>query len=224
MKCPITCHWRLCGKTALKIPGGYIDDYVNFIDFAPTYLELAGLTVEMAGLQPVTGRSLTDIFYSERSGIVNPTRDHVLIGKERHDVGRPHDWGYPIRGIVKDGYLYLNNYEPERWPAGNPETGYLNSDGSPTKTWILNDRRMHGTSKYWQEAFGKRPSEELYFIKDDPECLNNLATSSNLTELRLSLKKQMEEELTAQQDPRVLGNGQVFDNYSYMDKNTQSFL
>ncbi len=216
---PLAIMW----KDGIKNPGRVISDYVNFIDFAPTYLELAGLTAEMAGLQPITGRSLTDIFYSEKSGIVNPLRDHVLIGKERHDVGRPHDWGYPIRGIVRDGYLYLHNYEPGRWPAGNPETGYLNCDGSPTKTSILNDRRLHGTSTYWQGAFGKRPSEELYLIKEDPQCMNNLATSPDLQEVRLSLRKQMEDELAAQEDPRMLGKGQVFDDYPYMDKKTQSF-
>ena len=37
----------------------------------------------------------------------------LLIGKERHDVGRPKDYGYPIRGIVKDGWMYLRNYRPE---------------------------------------------------------------------------------------------------------------
>ena len=65
----------------------------------------------------------------------------MLIGKERHDIGRPHDWGYPIRGIVTAAHLYLKNHEPTRWPAGNPETGYLDTDGSPTKTEILTANR-----------------------------------------------------------------------------------
>ena len=47
-------------------------------------------------------------------------------------MGRPHDWGYPIRGLVKDDKLYLHNFEPTRWP-GNPETGYLDCDSSPPK-------------------------------------------------------------------------------------------
>ena len=54
---------------------------------------------------------------AERSQ-VDAARDHVLIGKERHDVGRPNDVGYPIRGIVKDAFLYLHNFETSRWPAG----------------------------------------------------------------------------------------------------------
>jgi N-sulfoglucosamine sulfohydrolase len=47
----------------------------------------------IAGMAETPGRSLTDIFLSEKSGVVNPARDHVLIGKERTDIGRPRDWG-----------------------------------------------------------------------------------------------------------------------------------
>src|SRR6058998_548169 len=78
-----------------------------------TLVELAGLTWEETGMQPGAGRSLTDILRSPRSRVASE-RDHVLVGKERHDVGRPHDWGYPIRGIIKEETLYLRNYEPDR--------------------------------------------------------------------------------------------------------------
>ena len=142
-----------------------VEDYVSFADFAPTFLELAGLC-EGKSMQPMTGRSLTDIFSSSSSGQINPLRDHVLIGKERHDVGRPNNWGYPIRGIVKDNFLYLRNFEPDRWPIGNPETGYLNCDASPTKTFILNQRR-NGNPELWNLNFGKRPAEELFNLKLD---------------------------------------------------------
>ena len=53
-----------------------------------------------AGMAASPGRSLTDLFRSEKSGRIDPRRDHVLIGKERHDVGRPRDEGYPIRGMI----------------------------------------------------------------------------------------------------------------------------
>jgi N-sulfoglucosamine sulfohydrolase len=118
-----------------------------------------------AGMQPVTGTSLTDIFFSDKAGQVNLLRDYALVGKERHDVGRPDDQGYPVRGIFKENFLYLRNYEPGRWPKGNPETGYLNCDGSPTKTYILDTRRKKGIMEYWQLNFGKRVPEELYDIK-----------------------------------------------------------
>jgi hypothetical protein len=46
----------------------------------------------------ITGRSLTEIFKSDKSARVISRRDHVLLAKERTDIGRPNDGGYPIRG------------------------------------------------------------------------------------------------------------------------------
>jgi arylsulfatase A-like enzyme len=208
---PLAIMW----PSGIKNPGRVIDDFVNFIDFAPTYLELAGLNAEETGMQPVTGTSLTDIFNSEKEGKVTHKRDFVLVGKERHDVGRPNDQGYPVRGILKDGYLYLRNFKPERWPKGNPETGYLNCDGSPTKTYILDTRRKKGIMEYWQLNFGKRVEEELYNIEKDPFCMNNLAEDENLNDRKAKMMEEMTQKLTEQGDPRILGNGDIFDNYEY---------
>jgi len=211
---PLAIMW----PDGIKKPGRVVDDYVNFIDFAPTYLEVAGLTAKEAGMSPITGKSLTDIFYSDNEGIVNPNRNFVLIGKERHDVGRPNDEGYPIRGIFKDGYLYLHNFKTDRWPAGNPETGYLNCDGSPTKTYILDTRRKKGEWEYWDLNFGKRKSEELYNIAKDPYCMTNLADDEVYAAIKLKLKDEMIQKLTEQGDPRILGKGDIFDHYKYSGK------
>ena len=78
-----------------------VEDYVSFADLAPTILETAQIPEERSGMQPITGSSLFDIFSSPKSGQINTKRDFVLVGKERHDVGRPNNRGYPIRGIVK---------------------------------------------------------------------------------------------------------------------------
>ncbi len=206
---PLAMTW----KSRIKNPGRVVDDYVSFIDFAPTFLEAAGVDWEESGMKPSPGRSLTDIFDSEKAGQVNPERDHVLIGKERHDVGRPRDQGYPIRGIVKNGMLYLRNFEPDRWPAGNPETGYPNCDASPTKTQVLESRTMAPATQYWQLSFGKRPAEELYNVKDDPGCLRNLAGRPETAATQSALAEHMMSELKQQGDPRVFGQGHIFDEY-----------
>ncbi len=208
---PLAIMW----PKGIKNPGRVVNDFVNFIDFTPTYLEVAGLTAEETGMQPVTGRSLTDIFNSEESGRVVSERDFVLVGKERHDVGRPDDQGYPVRGIITDGFLYLRNFKTDRWPAGNPETGYLNTDGSPTKTYVLDTRRKKGIMEFWQLNFGKRTGEELYNIDKDPYCMINLAEDEKYDELKAQMKKEMIQKLTQQADPRMLGNGDIFDNYEY---------
>ena len=174
-------------------------------------------------MQSIEGRSLTDIFYSSRKGYVIKDRNHVLIGKERNDVGRPDDEGYPIRGIIKDGFLYLSNYKPVRWPSGNPETGYLDCDGSPAKTLILNMRRSGSSYEYWKLSFGKRTDEELYDIGKDPECLINLAGNAGYNPLKRRLHDQLYLELLQQDDPRSLGKGDVFDRYPFAQESTKDF-
>lgn len=216
---PLAIRW---GK-GVRRPGRIVDDFVSFIDFAPTFVELAGLRWEQTGMAPATGRSLTDILWSDQTGVVNRGRDHVLIGKERHDVGRPHDWGYPIRGIVKGGHLFLYNFEPSRWPAGNPETGYLNCDGGPTKTEVLKARTEPRHKHLWQECFGKRGQEELYDLQKDPDCLRNLAADDGCRALKERLKKQLFDELTAQEDPRMFGRGEMFEQYPYAQPGVRNF-
>jgi arylsulfatase A-like enzyme len=208
---PLAAMW----KKGIRGPGRTVDDYVSFIDLAPTFVEVAGLSWAQTGMAPAAGRSLVEIFQAVAGGRVVPARDHVLIGKERHDVGRPNDWGYPIRGIVKEGWVYLHNFETSRWPAGNPETGYLNCDGGPTKTEILNARRRDPADRHWALCFGRRPAEELYDTGKDPDALDNLAGKAEYQDRRESLRKQLFDELKAQEDPRMLGQGAVFEAYPY---------
>ena len=195
--------------------GRIAEDYISFIDLAPTFVELAGLPWAKTGMAESPGRSLTDIFRVNRSGQINPARDHVLIGMERHDIGRPGDVGYPIRGIVKGGQLYLENFEPTRWPACNPETGYLNVDAGVTKSFILDAHRANAADRSWALCFGRRPAVEFYNLKVDADCVNNLATTPGTAVERSALKAAMETELKAQGDPRMFGEGAVFDRYPH---------
>ena len=216
---PLAIMW----KSGIAKAGQTIEAMVNFIDFAPTFLEVAQVLPEESGMQPMTGTSLTDIFYAEAVTTDENYRDRVLIGKERHDVGRPQDQGYPIRGMVKGEFLYLQNFEPDRWPAGNPETGYLNTDGGATKTVVLNQRRSGANTKFWELCFGKRPAEELYQIGRDPACMTNLANSPEYQGIKEQLRTQMLTELEEQGDPRVLGNAAMLEAYEYADSATQGF-
>ena len=195
----------------IKNPGRVVDEYVSFIDLAPTFFEVAGLEWDDSGMQSTSGSSLAPIFQDT----LNSFRDHVLIGKERHDVGRPNDYGYPIRGIVKDGWMYLRNYRPDLWPAGNPECGYPTVDGSPTKTEILRSRHRPETKYYWDWSFGKRPAEELFHLKNDPYCIDNLAALEKHQATKDDLSSYMVYELEKQSDPRMTGEGDAFHSYYY---------
>jgi N-sulfoglucosamine sulfohydrolase len=200
---PLAMMW----PAGIREPGRKVEDYISFIDFAPTFVAVAGLTWEQTGLAPAAGHSLTDLFANQPARV----RDHVLIGKERNDTGRPGDAGYPIRGIVKGGQFYLHNFAPDRWPGGNPETGYKDTDDSPTKTEVLATREDPERKHFWDLCFGMLSAEQFYDLRTDPDALTNLASRLDTTALR----DQLFTELKAQADPRLAGQPEVFEAEPY---------
>jgi N-sulfoglucosamine sulfohydrolase len=216
---PLAIQWPL----GIGHPGRTVAEHVSFIDFAPTFIELAGLAWPQTGMATPTGRSLTDVFQPQDLSTPNPARDHVIVGRERNDVGRPHDEGYPIRGIVKGNFRYLRNFEPTRWPSGNPETGYTDCGGSPTKTDTLSARSNPAQQRRWELSFGFRGPEELYHLGRDPHCLTNLAFDPAYQTRMKQLREQLFKALQAHADPRILGCGEVFDAYSFAAENLRGF-
>lgn len=202
-------------------PGRLVEDMVSFIDVAPTLIDVAGLRGADTGMSDSPGQSWVPIFRNEKSTRRNG--DFVLIGKERTDIGRPNDGGYPTRGIVTKDFIYLRNYEPTRWPAGNPETGYLDCDAGATKSFILEARRESPNDPYWATCFGKRPAEEFYDLRRDPDCLNNLGSSRDVAAVREKLEGIMAAELKRQGDPRMFGDGGVFDRYEHANRGHTNF-
>ncbi len=205
---PLAMRW---GK-GIK-PGRVVEDFINVRDFAPTYLELAGLPVH----PQMSGRSLAAILRSEKSGWLE-NRDTMLAGKERHDIGRPNDWGYPVRALRTREYLYVHNFHPERWPACNPETDFGNCDPGPTKEVI---KALGG--HFFELSFGKRLPDELYRLKDDPENVRNLANDLVFKDVVDDLRTRMMQQLRAEGDPRALGNGATFDTYKYVGSRQKGY-
>lgn len=206
---PLYIRWG-----AVTAGGRTVEDFINVRDFAPTFLELAGVEIP----QTVTGTSFLYALRSDKSGWIDPSRNWVVVGKERHDIGRPYDQGYPVRAIRTTEWLYILNYHPERWPVGNPETVYRNCDASPTK-WLLLSR----FDDYYRLNFGKRPREELYHVATDPDCVKNLASDPRYRRTKVLLREQMLRELRRDRDPRVFGNGEVFETYQYVGRRTHSY-
>jgi N-sulfoglucosamine sulfohydrolase len=182
-------------------------------DFAPTWMELAGLRPH----EEMTGKSLANIIHSEKSGWIED-RKMMLVAKERHDLGRPNDWGYPVRAIRTPEFLYSHNFNPERWPVCNPETGLGNCDDGPTKSWIVENK-----GAFYDLCFGYRPEEEFFNIKDDPQCLKNLAGNPQYAAQMKTLRDQLDKTLREEKDPRALGNGAIFDTYKYVGNSSKGY-
>lgn len=206
-----------------SIPGGRtVTDFVSTTDLAPTFLEAAGLDAPAA----MTGRSLLGILRSAASGRVSADRDHVLFGRERHVIAQeaPEMGGYPSRGIRTDDYLYIRNYEPDRWPAGtphyeqaqNPNAWLADCDNGPTKWFLWIRRGDPAVKRYYDLAFAKRPAEELYALRDDPGQVANRAADREYERVRKDLATRLAAGLIAAGDPRLDGRGSLFDSQPYL--------
>jgi len=200
---PLAAMW----KDAIE-PDRIVDDLINFVDFAPTFLEAAGIDIH----PQITGKSLLPIFKSSKPGIIDPERTVLIPGKERHDICRPGTVVHAKRGIRDHRHLYLRNFEPDRWPAGDPEVYYRNIDDSPTKTRVVEEKEQ-GNETYWQLCMGKRPKEELYDIQTDPHCITNLAESADHQTIKNALWQKLRKTLKQHGDPRMEGRGHIFDEY-----------
>ena len=207
-------HVPLAVRWPGKVKAGSVShDFISLTDFAPTFLELAGLKA----WPEMTGRSFVDLLMGKTSAV---QRDHVFIERERHANVRKGDLSYPVRGIRTADYLYLRNLRPERWPAGDPELyfavgPYGDIDGSRTKAYMMAHAQEPAVQALFKLSFGKRPAEELYDLKSDPEQLVNLAADPRLKPVKTMLGAKVDDWMRETNDPRLDAATNVWDTYPY---------
>ena len=206
--------------------GRVADDFVNLMDLAPTFMELGGAKLP----EKMNGRSLLPVLHSEKSGQVDPSRTFVITGRERH-VGsaREGNLPYPQRALRTADFLYIRNFAPDRWPMGAPlaitatrapdantleqdtRVGFADMDAGPTKAWLVAHRNEPQWKWHYDYAFAKRPAEELYDLKNDPEQIKNVAADPAFAAQKKESAVRLMKILTDAGDPRVTGDGSTFD-------------
>jgi len=193
-----------------------VHDMVSLTDLAPTFLEAAGLEVP----SEMTGRSLMDILLSGKSGFVDRRRDNVCTGNERTTWCRPNGAGYPSRAIRTHRWLYIRNYEPDRWPAGDPDIEaepegiYGDINYGATKTFMLEHKDDSRVAPLFKLGFGKRAAEELYDVEKDPWQVRNLADTAAYADIKAELRARLEAYQRQTNDPRAEGKD-PWDYYPY---------
>jgi hypothetical protein len=88
-------------------------------------------------------------------------------------------------------------------------------DGSPTKDLILNRRNEPEIAKYFRLCFEKRPAEELYDLKEDPEQVDNVAGRPEYAGAQGRLRSALERWRRETGDPRVKSDDDSWDRYPY---------
>ena len=211
VRVPLAIRW------GAEAPGGRrVTDFVSLVDLAPTFLEVAAVPIP----DVMNGRPLTALLRSPAAGQLSEDRHHVIYGKERHVPCRPDHSGYPCRGIRTARWAYIQNFDPHKWPVGDPplygDTDPARSTGKNiTKSWILANRDDPATARSYELCFGKRPADELYDMRADPDQLRNLAADPEHLEILTKLQAQLTAELRRTGDPRVVGGAEQFDQYPY---------
>jgi uncharacterized sulfatase len=215
--------------------GRVVDDFVNLMDLAPTFLEAARVDVPAT----MTAKSLVPIFGVDEDGLIDRERTFVVTGRERHvAAAREGNLPYPQRALRNRNFLYIRNYEPDRWPMGDPKglddptadaptyallrentfVAYGDLDASPTKAWMVHHRGEDAVRKAYELGFGKYPGEELYDLRVDPDQVENVIDDERYAEVRARMAAQLEGILREQKDPRLVESRVRFEHAPFTNR------
>ncbi len=160
MRVPLIVHFPKKYQHLAPLPPGSVTDrLVSFVDFAPTLLSLAGVTIP----QHMQGVA----FLGPKAG---PPREYVYGIRdrmdERHDI---------IRAVRDVRYRYIRNYRPDL-----PYDQHLSyAEQGPllqSMRALLAAGKLSGPPlKFFQPT---KPAEELYDTQADPHEINNLVDSA----------------------------------------------
>lgn len=197
VRIPLALRWPA------RIKGGEVRrDFVSIADLAPTFLEAAGLA-------PPKAMTAASLFSRTR-------RDCMFLERERHANVRRGDLSYPVRGIRTLEFLYLWNLTPDRWPAGDPEYYWAvgefgDVDDSRSKRLLMSARPQ----PYFDLNLGKRPAEELYDLRKDPDQVKNVAADPAYASAKQRLRARVEAWMKETADPRAAGPTDFWDRVPY---------
>lgn len=137
---------------------------VSTIDIAPTFVELAGAEK----LDSFQGKSFVPILRS-------PTSIRRLMTYSEHNW---HDYQAYERSVCTEKYRYVKN-----WIPAHPRTPPADAVRSPTYDEMKRLQVSGELNEHQIQVFDKpQPAEELYDVITDPDCLNNLLETEEISD------------------------------------------
>jgi N-sulfoglucosamine sulfohydrolase len=166
-------------------PGSRIRAMIDFADFLPTFLELAGVKPPA----DIDGRSFAAVL----RGRTDRRRTEVFASHTADNHSAMNC--YPMRSVRTDRFRYIWNLRPDlafhtHFDRGKPEDG-----AEVWRSWVerakKDERARAIVRRYYQ-----RPEEELYDLSADPHETTNLAGKPEyrrtLAELRAKVRAWMD--------------------------------
>tara|TARA_B100000767_G_scaffold68722_1_gene65294 strand:+ start:816 stop:2348 length:1533 start_codon:yes stop_codon:yes gene_type:complete len=210
---PLSIRWGQGGQKKKVVEGP-----VGFVDLSATILETAGLEIP----NQFVGQSLLGLLSGDANEL--DYNRAVFSGRERHSSSRYKNLSYPQRMMRRGDFLIIWNARPDLDPAGEAReivdgelsaahSAYYDIDDSMIKRELLAKRDDAYIGPFFHLAVDKRPEWEFFNVKDDPESLNDLADDPDHAQVFAEYQKQLSDTLTDTGDPRLVGYGQVWEDY-----------
>jgi uncharacterized sulfatase len=166
-----------------KIKAGSSSDALcQYVDFLPTFLEMAGAQAA----PDIDGRSILKVL----TGQAKTARDYVYAEEtSRGIIAGPEAYG--IRAVADKKYKYILNL--------NPEATFQNIETNTPrfKSW-LRKGETDAFAREQAERYQHRPAVELYDLQSDPHEMKNIADDADqkatLTRMRGALDAWMKQQ------------------------------
>ncbi|WP_298537393.1 sulfatase [uncultured Algibacter sp.] len=165
-------------------PKTKVDGFVSFIDFGPTVLSLAGISIPKGfdGI-PFLGKNISADDVSER----NETFSYADRFDEKYDM---------VRGLRKGKYKYERNYQVFNYDGLMNNYRYKQLSYQEWK----NLYKKGYLNKIQSQFFENKQPEHLYNVEIDPYETNNLAGNPEYNEVLIDLRKNLNNRLTEMPD------------------------
>lgn len=159
------------------------NDYVPTIDFYPTLLDALGIPSPLK----TDGRSFLSLLKKEAQA----GRNRVYTEVNYKSGGEP----VPMRGILTSGFSYIFN----AWSDG--KRIYRNNNEGLTLKAMQEAGKTNPQVAARVNTFFYREPEELYDLRNDPDCLHNLINDPQYQSQAADFRKELKEWMEKNHDP-----------------------
>lgn len=165
-------------------PGEKVNRIVNFVDFVPTLLSLAGTKIP--------GYLQGNPFLGEQK-----TKDQEYTFMSRQRMDERYD---NVRAVRDKKFRYIRNYMPFRITMQHVEFLF---NSISAKSWA-EEFNAGRTNEIQSRFFKEKPVEELYDTENDPWEINNLAGDPKYAEVLKRMRKALDNWRMETYDVRVI--------------------
>ncbi len=166
MKTPLIVHWPKGIENAEES-----NSLVSSVDIAPTILDICNVNPP----ESFQGKSFKIVF-------TNPEIKFRNYAFAEHNW---HDHEAHERMIRTKEYIYILNFRPDL-----PNQGPADALNSASFRSLLKEKNEGNLTDVQSDIFlAPRPTEELFYVKNDPVQTQNLISNSNYTDIKVNLKK-----------------------------------